>query len=47
MDLGAGRGATEQETSLCGVDRDRTYAEVEEALRITAKAWQDPEGELS
>ncbi|MET7517729.1 LLM class flavin-dependent oxidoreductase [Streptomyces sp. NPDC005373] len=46
MDLGAGRGATAQETSLCGVDKDRTYQEVEEALRIIGKAWQDPEGEF-
>ena len=34
LDLGAGRGATLQEMSLCGVDPDRTYAEVEEALRM-------------
>ncbi|MGH3521145.1 MAG: LLM class flavin-dependent oxidoreductase [Haloechinothrix sp.] len=46
VDLGAGRGATPQETSMCGVDPDRTYAEVEEALRIIGKAWQDPEGEF-
>ena len=26
LDLGAGRGATLQEMSLCGVDPDRTYA---------------------
>ena len=31
LDLGAGRGATLQEMSLCGVDPDRTYAEVEES----------------
>jgi alkanesulfonate monooxygenase SsuD/methylene tetrahydromethanopterin reductase-like flavin-dependent oxidoreductase (luciferase family) len=47
VDLGAGRGATPQETSLCGVDPERTYAEVEEALRIIGRAWQDPEGEFS
>ncbi|MBA0126561.1 LLM class flavin-dependent oxidoreductase [Haloechinothrix sp. YIM 98757] len=47
MDVGAGRGATPQETSLCGVDRDRTYEEMDEALRIFGQAWQDPEGELS
>ncbi|MET9514258.1 LLM class flavin-dependent oxidoreductase [Streptomyces sp. NPDC002994] len=43
LDLGAGRGGTEQETSLCGVDRDRTTQEVEEALRIIGKAWQEDE----
>lgn len=43
LDLGAGRGGTEQETSLCGVDRDRTTAEVEEALRIIGRAWQEEE----
>ncbi|GGT59787.1 LLM class flavin-dependent oxidoreductase [Streptomyces purpureus] len=50
LDLGAGRGGTEQETSLCGVDRDRTTQEVEEALRIIGQAWQkdelEYEGEL-
>ncbi|MEE6265934.1 LLM class flavin-dependent oxidoreductase [Streptomyces diastatochromogenes] len=40
LDLGAGRGGTAQETSLCGVDRDRTTREVEEALRIIGRAWQ-------
>ncbi|MFI5804792.1 LLM class flavin-dependent oxidoreductase [Streptomyces sp. NPDC051561] len=43
LDLGAGRGGTEQETSLCGVDRDRTTQEVEEGLRIIGKAWQEEE----
>ncbi|MGW2668283.1 LLM class flavin-dependent oxidoreductase [Streptomyces sp. NPDC001272] len=43
LDLGAGRGGTLQETSLCGVDRDRTEAEVEEALRIIGRAWQEEE----
>jgi alkanesulfonate monooxygenase SsuD/methylene tetrahydromethanopterin reductase-like flavin-dependent oxidoreductase (luciferase family) len=41
LDLGAGRGATLQEMSLCGVDPDNTYAEVEEALRIIGSVWQD------
>lgn len=40
LDLGAGRGATLQEMSLCGVDPDRTYAEVDEALRILGSVWQ-------
>ncbi|MDQ8706388.1 LLM class flavin-dependent oxidoreductase [Streptomyces sp. LHD-70] len=43
VDLGAGRGGTLQETSLCGVDRDRTTQEVEEALRIIGKAWEKDE----
>ncbi|MFE4722746.1 LLM class flavin-dependent oxidoreductase, partial [Streptomyces sp. NPDC056728] len=43
LDLGAGRGGTEQETSLCGVDKDRTTQEVEEALRIIGKAWEKDE----
>lgn len=42
-DLGAGRGGTEQETSLCGVDAERTAQEVEEALRIVVKAWDQEE----
>jgi alkanesulfonate monooxygenase SsuD/methylene tetrahydromethanopterin reductase-like flavin-dependent oxidoreductase (luciferase family) len=40
LDLGAGRGATLQEMSLCGVDPDATYAEVEEALRIIGSVWR-------
>ncbi len=43
LDLGAGRGATRQETSLCGVDPDRTRAELDESLRIIARAWQADE----
>ncbi|MET9547194.1 LLM class flavin-dependent oxidoreductase [Streptomyces sp. NPDC006627] len=43
LDLGAGRGGTEQETSLCGVDKERTAQEVEEALRIIGKAWEKDE----
>ncbi len=34
------RGATLQEMSLCGVDPDRTYQEVEEALRMIGAMWQ-------
>jgi len=41
LDLGAGRGATLQEMSLCGVDPDRTYSEVEEALRMIGRMWQE------
>jgi alkanesulfonate monooxygenase SsuD/methylene tetrahydromethanopterin reductase-like flavin-dependent oxidoreductase (luciferase family) len=40
LDLGAGRGATLQEMSLCGVDPERTYQEVEEALRMLGSMWQ-------
>ncbi|NRQ34350.1 LLM class flavin-dependent oxidoreductase [Nonomuraea sp. NN258] len=43
LDLGAGRGATRQETSLCGVDPERTYAELDESLRIIAGAWRADE----
>jgi alkanesulfonate monooxygenase SsuD/methylene tetrahydromethanopterin reductase-like flavin-dependent oxidoreductase (luciferase family) len=40
LDLGAGRGATLQEMSLCGVNPKRTYQEVEEALRMIGAMWQ-------
>lgn len=40
VNLGAGRGGTLQEQSACNVDPDRTYEEVEEALRIIGQAWQ-------
>ncbi|MGW7070397.1 LLM class flavin-dependent oxidoreductase [Streptomyces sp. NPDC054855] len=43
LDLGAGRGGTLQETSLCGVDKERTTQEVEEALQIIGKAWASEE----
>ncbi|NLU68156.1 LLM class flavin-dependent oxidoreductase [Streptomyces sp. HNM0574] len=43
LDLGAGRGGTAQETSLCGVDPQRTKQEVEEALRVIGAAWQKDE----
>jgi alkanesulfonate monooxygenase SsuD/methylene tetrahydromethanopterin reductase-like flavin-dependent oxidoreductase (luciferase family) len=39
LDLGAGRGGTLQELSLCNVDPDRTYLEVEEALKIISHVW--------
>src|ERR1700682_3536179 len=41
VDLGAGRGATLQEMSAFGVDPKRTYAEVEEALRMIGHMWQE------
>ncbi|WP_306361233.1 LLM class flavin-dependent oxidoreductase [Nocardia sp. CC227C] len=46
LDLGAGRGATPVETSFFGVDPERTRHEVEEALRVIAAAWQDPESDF-
>ncbi len=45
LDLGAGRGATLQEMSAMGVDPDRTYAEVEEALRMIGSMWRGEDGE--
>ena len=45
LDLGAGRGATLQEMSAMGVDPDRTYAEVEEALRMIGSMWRGDDGE--
>jgi alkanesulfonate monooxygenase SsuD/methylene tetrahydromethanopterin reductase-like flavin-dependent oxidoreductase (luciferase family) len=45
LDLGAGRGATLQEMSAMGVDPDRTYAEVEEALRMIGSMWRGKNGE--
>jgi alkanesulfonate monooxygenase SsuD/methylene tetrahydromethanopterin reductase-like flavin-dependent oxidoreductase (luciferase family) len=45
LDLGSGRGATLQEMSLCGVDPDSTYAEVEEALRMIGAMWGKDEFE--
>jgi alkanesulfonate monooxygenase SsuD/methylene tetrahydromethanopterin reductase-like flavin-dependent oxidoreductase (luciferase family) len=51
LDLGAGRGATLQEMTLCGVDPERTYLEVEESLRMISSMWASDEfswdGELS
>jgi alkanesulfonate monooxygenase SsuD/methylene tetrahydromethanopterin reductase-like flavin-dependent oxidoreductase (luciferase family) len=44
LNLGAGRGGTWQEATLCNVDRDHTHAEVEESLKIISRIWQDPEG---
>ena len=45
LDLGAGRGATLQEMSAMGVDPDRTYVEVEEALRMIGTMWRGDDGE--
>jgi alkanesulfonate monooxygenase SsuD/methylene tetrahydromethanopterin reductase-like flavin-dependent oxidoreductase (luciferase family) len=43
LDVGAGRGATATEMSLYGVDPDRTYAEMEESLRIISHIWTHQE----
>jgi alkanesulfonate monooxygenase SsuD/methylene tetrahydromethanopterin reductase-like flavin-dependent oxidoreductase (luciferase family) len=45
LDLGAGRGATLQEMSAMGVEPSRTYAEVEEALRMIGSMWRGENGE--
>jgi len=45
LDLGSGRGATLQEMSAVGVDPDRTYAEIEEALNMISRMWQGENGE--
>jgi alkanesulfonate monooxygenase SsuD/methylene tetrahydromethanopterin reductase-like flavin-dependent oxidoreductase (luciferase family) len=39
LDVGAGRGATVTETSLYGVDVDKTYLEMEESLKIVSRIW--------
>ncbi|MGC0414577.1 LLM class flavin-dependent oxidoreductase [Embleya sp. AB8] len=43
LDVGAARGGTLQESTLCGVDIEQTKAQVEEALRIIGAAWQRDE----
>src|SRR3954451_7033000 len=45
LDLGAGRGATIQEMSLCGVTPEETYPQVEESLRMIASMWLEEEFE--
>ena len=41
LDVGAGRGATQQEMGLFGVDVADTYPEVEETLRILSRIWRE------
>ena len=41
LNLGAARGGTAQEMSLCGVDPDLTQAQVEEALRFIGHCWRE------
>ena len=43
LNLGAARGGTDQELSLCGVDRSTTQAQVREALRFLGRCWRDDE----
>ncbi|MEU5917010.1 LLM class flavin-dependent oxidoreductase [Streptomyces sp. NPDC047141] len=43
VDVGAGRGATRQETRMFGVRQEDTRPQTEEALRIFAAAWREPE----
>ncbi|MFF5972641.1 LLM class flavin-dependent oxidoreductase [Streptomyces sp. NPDC012769] len=45
LDVGAGRGATAQEMRMFGVRREDTEPQTEEALRIFAAAWREPEFE--
>ncbi|MER5871384.1 LLM class flavin-dependent oxidoreductase [Streptomyces sp. NPDC002044] len=45
VDIGAGRGATRQEMSMFGVRPQDTRPQTEEALRIFAAAWREPEFE--
>jgi alkanesulfonate monooxygenase SsuD/methylene tetrahydromethanopterin reductase-like flavin-dependent oxidoreductase (luciferase family) len=40
LNLGAARGATEQELSLCGVVREDTEVQVKEALKMIGAAWR-------
>jgi alkanesulfonate monooxygenase SsuD/methylene tetrahydromethanopterin reductase-like flavin-dependent oxidoreductase (luciferase family) len=41
LDLGAARGGTLQEMSLCGVQPDDTRPQVREALRFIGHCWRD------
>jgi alkanesulfonate monooxygenase SsuD/methylene tetrahydromethanopterin reductase-like flavin-dependent oxidoreductase (luciferase family) len=41
LNLGAARGGTAQEMSLCGVDPDLTQAQVQEALRFIGHCWRE------
>ena len=41
LNLGAARGGTVQEMSLCGVDPDDTTPQVAEALRFIGHCWRD------
>jgi alkanesulfonate monooxygenase SsuD/methylene tetrahydromethanopterin reductase-like flavin-dependent oxidoreductase (luciferase family) len=41
LNLGAARGGTVQEMSLCGVDPELTVPQLEEALRFIGHCWRD------
>jgi len=41
LDLGAGRGATAQETGAFGIRPDQTQAELEESLAMLPRLWAD------
>ncbi|MGG2460819.1 LLM class flavin-dependent oxidoreductase [Streptomyces sp. RGM 3693] len=41
VDIGAGRGATQQEMSMYGVRPEDTYPQMEEALQIFSNAWRE------
>ena len=41
LNLGAARGGTAQEMSLCGVDPELTTPQVEEALRFIGHCWRE------
>ena len=41
LNLGAGRGATRMEMSGFGVQKEDTYPQVEEALKIIGNCWRD------
>lgn len=41
VDVGAGRGATQQEMAMYGVRPEDTHPQMEEALRIFANAWRE------
>ena len=41
LDVGIGKGSTDQELDAFGVDKDRALAEVEESLRMLPRMWRD------
>ena len=41
LDVGVGKGATDQELLAFEIDRDRAVLEVEESLRMLPRMWQD------
>lgn len=43
LHVGGGRGATQQEMSLLGVDPADTYPQLEETLRMLSRMWVDDE----